>query len=111
MFIGKETIKNALNYIKELEEENEKYKELANKNLENEIIFREKHLPDEIYELQTKLEDSTPNSVIREELEEAEKKYKKWRTHIGRLRYEGKIELCKELLRKDEQEILEKVEK
>lgn len=53
-------------------------------------------------ELEKKLADSTPNSVIREELEKATKKYNKWHTHIGRLRYEGKIELCEELLKKQE---------
>lgn len=41
---------------------------------------------------------------IKEERELAQNKYNKWRTHIGRLKYEGKIELCDSLLLEEENE-------
>ena len=43
--------------IDKLEEENKKYKKLANKNLENEIILREKNAPEDIYLLQNRIEE------------------------------------------------------
>ena len=80
MFIGKETIKNALNYIKELEED-KRITELTKIScctaqncgaLENAI--REGLENDK---LKKALADSTPNSVIREKIEELENSQKR----------------------------------
>jgi len=56
-------IDNIIARYKELEEDKEKYKKLANENLRNEIIFREKECPEDVYIRQ---EMYIPKSKVKE---------------------------------------------
>jgi len=61
-----QAIENLIARYKELEREKEKYKKLANENLRNEIIFREKEQPEDVY---IKQEMYIPKSKIQEKID------------------------------------------
>lgn len=65
-------LRNLIARYKELEQEKEKYKKLANENLRNEIIFREKEQPEDVY---IKQEMYIPKSKVQEKIEELDKEY------------------------------------
>ena len=56
VIVNKQSLQNLIKKYKKLQELNKRNSRLANKNLDNEIIFREKNEPEDIYLLQSKIE-------------------------------------------------------